>query len=232
MTSISIDETERANRLLRAQAVARHFFDRIAAELIRPGVTESHLAHEIIALGRREFGLQTHWHKRIVRAGINTLAVYNENPPEVVIGEDDLVFVDLGPVFEDWEADFGRTFVLGDDPLKHRLCDQVLRAFNTGKRHFQAHPDITGAALFDFLRAQARRDGWEFGGIIAGHWVGEFPHKGIPEYPKEGIADAHHHRPMRALDSRGREQHWILEIHYVDRARCIGAFCEELLTLG
>ncbi len=228
----SIDETERASRLLQAQAVASNLFDRIAAELIRPGVTESHLAHEIIALGRREFGLQTHWHKRIVRAGINTLAVYNENPPEVVIGQDDLVFVDLGPVFEDWEADFGRSFVLGDDPLKHRLRDDCRRAFDIGKRHFDAHPDITGAQMFAFLVEQARRDGWEFGGIIAGHWVGEFPHKVIPEYPKEGIADEHHHRPMRGPDARGREQHWILEVHYVDRARRIGAFCEELLTVG
>lgn len=232
MSDSPASEAERAARLLRAQQVASDFFDQIARDLIRPGVTESRLAHEIIELGRREFGLQTHWHKRIVRAGPNTLAIYNENPPEVVIGEDDLVFVDLGPVFEAWEADFGRTFVLGDDPLKHRLRDDCLRAFDIGKRHFQAHPAMTGAELFAFLKEQARRDGWEFGGIIAGHWVGEFPHKDIPEYPRDGIADQNHHVPMRGRDSRGCEQHWILEIHYVDRARGIGAFCEELLTVG
>lgn len=224
-------ERERCARLLRAQQVAHGLFDRIANELIRPGVSESRLAHEIIELGRCEFGLRTHWHKRIVRAGINTLAVYNENPPEVVIGEDDLVFVDLGPVFEAWEADFGRTFVLGDDPLKHRLRDDALRAFDIGRRYFHARPDLTGAQLFAFLREQAQRDGWEFGGVIAGHWVGAFPHKARAEYAQEGIADERHHLPMHGPDSSGHTQHWILEIHYVDRARRIGAFCEELLTL-
>lgn len=225
-------ESERADALAQAQHVASAFFERIARELIRPGISESQLAHRIVEMGRREFGLHTHWHKRIVRAGPNTLAIYSDNPPDLVIGEDDLVFIDLGPVFEAWEADFGRTYVLGSDPLKHRLCADVDRAFEIGKRHFQSNPDITGAELFAFLKAQARRDGWAFGGIIAGHWVGEFPHKDIPEYPRDGIADEKHHLPMRGRDSRGREQHWILEIHYVDRARRIGAFREELLTLG
>ena len=46
-----------------------------------------------------------------------------------MIGEDDILFLDLGPVFEDWEADFGRTFVIGSDPLKLKLRDDVATAF-------------------------------------------------------------------------------------------------------
>lgn len=225
-------EADRVAGLMQAQRVAAGFFDRIAQDLIRPGITESRLAHQIIELGRREFGLQTHWHKRIVRAGANTLAVYNENPPDRAIGEDDLVFIDLGPVFEAWEADFGRTYVLGSDPLKRRLCEDVVRAFADGVRYFQAHPDITGAELFAYLKTLAREYGWECGGIIAAHWVGEFPHKTWPDYPSAGIANEHHHLPMHGQDARGRQQHWILEIHFVDRVRQIGAFHEELLTIG
>jgi Xaa-Pro dipeptidase len=37
---------------------------------------------------------------------------------------------------------------------------------------------------------------------------------------------------MRGFDADGRERHWILEIHFVDRGRQIGGFYEELLTLG
>ncbi len=37
---------------------------------------------------------------------------------------------------------------------------------------------------------------------------------------------------MRTQDASGRERHWILEIHFVDRARQIGGFYEELLTIG
>lgn len=37
---------------------------------------------------------------------------------------------------------------------------------------------------------------------------------------------------MQGLDAEGQERHWIFEIHFVNRARQLGGFCEELLTLG
>ena len=50
-----------------------------------------------------------------------------DHVPDMVLKEDDIVFVDLGPVFGDIEADFARTYVLGK-----RCC------------HFQLHllPEI------------------------------------------------------------------------------------------
>lgn len=36
---------------------------------------------------------------------------------------------------------------------------------------------------------------------------------------------------MRALDAAGRQAHWSLEVHLVDRARGFGGFYEELLDL-
>jgi Xaa-Pro dipeptidase len=44
------------------------------------------------------------------------------NPPDRVIDPDDIAFADFGPIFEDFEADLGRTYVLGTDPVKHRLA--------------------------------------------------------------------------------------------------------------
>ncbi len=224
-------ESDRIAALAHAQRMAMTLFDRIGADLIRPGVSESQLTREIAELGRREFGIETNWHKRLVRAGPNTLAIYNENPPERVLGEDDIVFIDLGPVFAEWEADVGRTYVLGEDPHKWRLRDDAERALAAGKQYFKDHPAITGSQLFAYLQSLAKKDGWEFGGVIAAHFVGEFPHKSLAENMTTGYADAAHHEPMRGLDSRGRERHWILEIHFVDRARGIGAFFEELLTV-
>jgi Xaa-Pro dipeptidase len=61
-----------------------------------------------------------------------------------------IAFLDLGPVFEEWEADFGRTYVVEDDPLKHKLCRDIEEAFANGKRHFQEHPDITGVELYAY----------------------------------------------------------------------------------
>ncbi|WP_408909753.1 hypothetical protein [Streptomyces luteolus] len=39
-------------------------------------------------------GTARHGHKRIVRSGANTLVPYRENPPDRVIGPDDVAFVD------------------------------------------------------------------------------------------------------------------------------------------
>jgi Xaa-Pro dipeptidase len=36
---------------------------------------------------------------------------------------------------------------------------------------------------------------------------------------------------MRSLDDDAHVRQWILEIHFVDRARRIGGFYEELLTV-
>ena len=45
-----------------------------------------------------------HWHKRIVRARPNTMRVFAENPPVRMIEANGTVFLDLGPVFDEWEA--------------------------------------------------------------------------------------------------------------------------------
>lgn len=226
-----LTESQRVAALLDAQRKAAVLFQRIEQELIRPGVSETQLVRQIAELGRRELGIEQNWHKRIVRFGPNTLAPYDENPPDLTLGEDDILFVDLGPVFEAWEADFGRTYVVGSDPHKLKLRDDVASAFAAGKRYFQQHPQITGSELYAYVRELARQAGWEFGGPLAAHLIGEFPHKSLPVERSVAWADAGNHTPMRGLDPLGRERHWILEIHFVDRQRGIGGFYEELLTI-
>ena len=114
-TTISAEEQQRAEYLQDAQNKAIGLFDEISKTLIRPGVSETTISKEIHELRTKRHAVRTHWHKRVVRSGPNTLQPYNESPPDRTIEEDDILFVDLGPVFEAWEADFGRTFVLGDD---------------------------------------------------------------------------------------------------------------------
>jgi Xaa-Pro aminopeptidase len=106
-------EEERAAELREAQSKAAQLFHAIDEQgLIRAGITESRLNADIYALAEKMYGISTYWHKRIVRAGKNTLIPYAENPPDLTLREDEILFLDLGPVFEEWEADFGRTFVL------------------------------------------------------------------------------------------------------------------------
>jgi Xaa-Pro aminopeptidase len=177
------------------------------------------------------YGISRYWHKRIVRAGRNTLAPYDENPPDLTVGEDDIVFLDLGPVFEEWEADFGRTYVVGNDPLKHKLCRDIEEAFASGKRYFHEHPEITAAELYAYAQQLAEQAGWEYGGPIAGHLIGVFPHERIEGDKITLYVHPKNHNRMQLPDASGRKRHWIFEIHFVDRAQEIGGFYEELLTI-
>jgi len=62
---------------------------------------------------------------------------YNENPPNLILQDDDIVFFDFGPVFEEWEADLGRTYVIGNDPYKHKLKNDVEIAWQEAKQWFE-----------------------------------------------------------------------------------------------
>jgi Xaa-Pro dipeptidase len=224
------NEAERRAALIAAEKRAFELFDAIeAAGLIAPGRRESELDRDIYALAAERFGVKRHWHKRVVRAGANTMCIFSETPPERIIEADDIVYLDLGPVFEDWEADVGRSYVVGDDPQKMKLVADLPRIFDIVSAHYRASPRITGAELYAFAQKAAADAGWLFGGIIAGHIVGEFPHAQIPgDKALTRIAPANPTR-MSEPDGNGREKHWILEIHLVDKARTFGGFYERLL---
>lgn len=230
-----MDQSEEAvaAALLEAQHKAQALFAEVdSRKLIRPGAAETEINESIYALAGQMYGITRYWHKRIVRAGPNTLAPYEENPPDLTVTEDDVVFLDLGPVLEEWEADFGRTFVVGNDPLKHKLCRDIEEAFADGKRYFREHPEITAAELYGYAQQQAVQAGWEYGGPIAGHLIGVFPHEKIAGDKITLYVHPENHNRMRIPEASGRQRHWIYEIHFVDRKRQIGGFYEELLTIG
>lgn len=231
-TLIDAFEANRAHELLHAQQKAVRLFHEVEARgLIRPGIAESQLNQEVYDLAKELFGITTYWHKRIVRAGANTLLPYAENPPDNTLGEDDILFLDLGPVFEEYEADFGRTFVLGSDTARLKMRDDVGKAFADGKQYFKEHPEITANELYAHAVSLAGKYGWEWGGPIAGHLIGQFPHEKIADDKVTLYVHPRSSLPMRSPDEQGRMRHWILEIHFIDRERQIGGFFEELLTV-
>jgi hypothetical protein len=85
-----------------------------------------------VQIARQDFGAENHWGKKIVRTGINTLQPYVSNPPDLVIQDDGIVFFDFHPIFDGWEADLGRTYVLGNDPLKQKIKKDVEAAWHEG----------------------------------------------------------------------------------------------------
>ena len=226
-------EDERAGRLLDAQANAVKLFEEVGARgIITPGQGEQGASDRIRDLANEMFGQTRHWHKRIVRSGPHTMFPYRENPPDRVIEADDIAFADFGPIFEEFEADLGRTYVLGDDPVKRRLAADLPVIFAAGRRYFARHPEITGAQLYAEIGRLAREAGWSLGGTHAGHLVGEFPHETIDGARLESYIAPGNSTPMRRTDKAGRVCHWILEIHLTDPARGFGGFYEQLLDLG
>ncbi len=221
-----------SKELLEAQIKAEALFAEVVDRgLVSAGKLESELTAQIHALAQSRFGVRRHWHKRIARAGPNTLLTYHDESTDRRIGEDDIVYLDFGPVFEEWEADFGRTYVVGSDPDKHRLVADLAQAFARGKDFYRQSPNLTAGALFDYTAGLAADYGWEFGAKTAGHLIGRFPHERKPQDP-DALRIRHGNSiPLREADDNGQPRHWILEVHFVDRRREIGGFFEELLTV-
>jgi Xaa-Pro aminopeptidase len=228
-----VSEDERTARLLEAQSKAAELFTVVTEHgILRPGVLDSEASGAISALAAERFGVSRHWHKRIVRSGPNTLRPYQEDPPDRSMTDDDIVFADFGPVFGQWEADFGRTWVLGDDPVKLRLRDDLSDIFTAGRRFFEGLAAVTAEQLHAEMAQLAETRGWALGNFHCGHLVGEFPHQNFEGDRLESMIAPGNTKPMRRTDPSGRVAHWILEVHLIDRARQIGGFYEQLLTLA
>jgi Xaa-Pro dipeptidase len=224
--------TDRHLALRDAEIKAARLFSEVESrQLVRPGISEKVLNTEVYQLAFEMYGIKKYWHKRIVRAGPNTLHPYKENPPDLLIQEDDIVFFDFGPVFEDWEADFGRTYVLGNDQTKLRIQREIEEAWHIGKSHFDSCPDITGAELYQFILELTRERGWEYPQVHCGHLIGNFPHEKLHGDELENYIHSENHVSMRKPDKNGNPRDWILEIHFIDQAKQIGGFFEQLLTV-
>ena len=217
--------------LIEAEKKAELLFKEIEKhEILVPGNSEEKINSLIFDLAFDMFGIKKYWHKRIVRCGENTLYPYNENPKNLTLKKDDILFLDFGPIFEEWEADFGRTYVVGNDPLKIKLSNDIEDAWHKGKAFYDSHKEITGAQLYNYCQDLANDYGWSFGGEIAGHIIGQYPHEKLEKENKSNYIHPQNYSNMNDLNAKGEKKNWILEIHFVDRKKKIGGFFEQLMA--
>ena len=95
------------------------------ADRVKVGMAEEE-AKEIARSILTSLGMRRGWHHIIVRCGPNTTKDFMErSEPGVVLEENDIFFIDIGPIFRDSEGDAGDTFVFGDDPDHHRAKHDV-----------------------------------------------------------------------------------------------------------
>ena len=223
---------EPKQKLILSEQKAKDLFLSVEEKgLIIPGKTEKELSNEIVKIAKDDFGIMDYWHKKIVRTGINTLQPFIADPPDMMIQEGDILFFDFHPIFEGWEADLGRTYVLGIDPLKRKIKRDIELAWQEANDWYFAQTHLTGAEYFNYVSELTKSYGYEFGNAIAGHIVGYYPHE-QPDDPHDLCLDVHpgNHTDILQPDKNGNKRHWILELHFVDRVNNIGAFFEQLLT--
>jgi Xaa-Pro aminopeptidase len=203
------------DRMLQARQMSWDALTAIVAQ-ITPGMTEP-VARSLARQTLREAGMERLWHPCIIRFGANTLKTFRQvSAPDTVLGEQDLFFIDLGPVFDGHEGDVGDTFVVGDDPLMRDCAEAARELFRRVAAKWK-NERCSGQALYTYADNQAQGMGWRLNHETKGHRVGDFPHSAH----KAGTLGKFPDPPVPGL--------WILEIQIAHRERPIGAFYEDLL---
>lgn len=183
---------------------------------IKPGMIEEdavETARDVLA----SLDMLQGWHNVFVRFGRNTLKTFGaDSDPGVPLGQDDIFFIDIGPVWKQWEGDAGETFAVGSDPRMHAAAIDVKKLFHVVRRTWQS-TGMSGKALYDFATQEALRMGWELNLDLSGHRLSDFPHAAVYDGP---LAD---------VDFKPAPLLWVLEIHIRHPERGFGAFYEDML---
>jgi hypothetical protein len=162
-------------------------------------------------------GMRRGWHHIIVRCGSNTTKDFMErSEPGVVLAENDIFFVDIGPIFQNCEGDAGDTFVFGDDP-DHLRAKSDVRTIWEEVRAVWFDQGLTGQELYDFAVKTAGSYGWKLNLDLSGHRLSDYPHS------------AHYDGPLADVAFRPHPNLWVLEIAIAHPERPFGAFYEDLL---
>lgn len=169
-----MDERLRALGLVEGQRMAQALFAEVAARgLIAPGRSEREVSDRIGALAREApaWGMCGSW--RAVRSGPHSALPAGQEPPEDrIITEDDIAIADLGPVLAGYESGFVRTAVIGQDPDKRRLVEDLPRLFAAAREVFHADRTLTGSHLHTEIQTLATKAGWTLGVGTRGTWWG------------------------------------------------------------
>ena len=162
-------------------------------------------------------GLRRGWHQVLVRFGRNTTLTFGApSTAGVRLGENDIFFVDIGPIWEGCEGDAGETFVTGNDAQMHRCREDARRIFHLVRRKW-LNEKLTGKALYEYASRTAAELGWTLNLDLSGHRLSEFPHS------------AHYDGTLAEVGFVPRPFLWVLEIQIRHPEREFGAFFEDLL---
>jgi methionyl aminopeptidase len=188
----------------------------LIAEQIRPGMAEEQ-AKVVARSALSSLGMRRGWHHIIVRCGSNTTKDFMErSAPGVVLGESDIFFIDIGPVYGDFEGDAGDTFVFGENPLHLKAKHDVRQIWEIVRAKWLAE-HVTGVELYEFAIKTTEEFGWKLNMDLSGHRLSDYPHS------------AHYDGPLAEVKFKPNPNLWVLEIAIAHPDKTFGAFYEDLL---
>jgi len=188
----------------------------LIADQLTPGLSEEQ-AKEIARTTLSALEMRRGWHHIIVRCGSNTTKDFMErSEPGVVLGENDIFFVDIGPVYGDFEGDAGDTFVFGDDQRHLKAQRDVREIWEIVRAKWLAER-VTGVELYEFAIETTERFGWKLNMDLSGHRLSDYPHS------------AHYDGPLAEVGFAPSPNLWVLEIAIASPDKSFGAFYEDLL---
>lgn len=186
------------------------------SERVYVGMLEEE-ANEMAKSILQEMGTRQGWHKPFVRFGSNTVKTFGA-PSEsgIQLKENDIYFIDIGPVWQGYEGDAGDTFVTGNDSELLRCSRDVKQIFEIVAHQWKTSK-ISGQELYQFAEQTAREKGWTLNLDLSGHRLSDFPH------------EAYYDGSLAAVPFHPSPQLWVLEIQIRHPEKLFGAFFEDLL---
>ena len=200
---------------LEARKVAKRIALLFAAQ-VDVGITEEEGMALLDDLFQAQ-GVEKKWHPHKFRIGSDTTKVFRDKSDKSLkLKENDIYFVDIGPVINGHEADFAQTFTIGQSPDYAKIQRASRKIFDECLNFWQEKKP-TGVELYEFAQEKAENDGYILKNQEGGHRLGDFPHA---LYYKGRLSN---------FEKQPVENLWVLEIHLNNKEETYGAFYEDIL---
>lgn len=198
------------------RAKAQQAVSRIAGQ-VKVGMLEED-ANKMVVDTLREMGATKAFHKPYIRFGSNTTKTFGaDSEPGVCLGEDDIFFIDVGPVWEGYEGDAGDTFVTGSNPELKRCAEDARQIYDAVEKKWKTEKS-TGVELYQFAEQMAKDLGWVLNLDLGGHRLGDYS------------SAEHYEGPLSEISFHPSPNLWMVEIHIRHPEKQFGAFYEDLLV--
>lgn len=185
------------------------------ASQLKVGMTTAQ-ALEMAAQTLQAMGASHTWHPTYIRFGDDSVRTPRQGIDlQRVLRTTDIVVVDVGPVWDGYEGDYGDTFVFGQHELHHACVKALHEVFDETRQAWGR--GLTGRELYDFAERSAQAKGWQLERNLAGHRIADFPHV---LYGQDKLAE---------VEIVPSEVVWVLEIQLCHPTEPVGAFFEDIL---